>query len=276
LRPFARRAGIRLAPQAAMARAMWKAALRFGRHDVPVKLYAAVEDRGVHFRLLHAKDHVPVAQRMVDPASGDEVDPDQVRRGLEVEKGVFVWIREEEHDAVQPPAGRAIEVTRFVPRDAVDPAWYRRPYWLGPNESDADYFALVRALEQTDRCGVAAWTLRKKRYVGALTPSRGYLALVALAPAAEVVTGERLAKPDGPPIRKEERQLAEQLLAALDAPFDPAALRDPHRERVRALVEAKAEGRTLEAEPEPSLSAPKDLQRALRASLAAAKERRVA
>jgi DNA end-binding protein Ku len=97
-----------------------------------------------------------------------------------------------------------------------------------------------------------------------------------MAPAEEVVTSERLAPPEGAPIRKEERQLAEQLLAALDAPLDPAALRDPHRERVRELVAAKAEGRTLEVEREPERRAPADLQRALRASVAAAKEKRVA
>jgi DNA end-binding protein Ku len=259
-----------------MARAMWKAALRFGEHELPVKLYSAVEDRGVHFRLLHAKDHVPVTQRMVDPVSEEEVGSEQVRRGLEVEKGVFVLIADDELDAVQPAASRTIEVTRFVPRAAIDPGWYRRPYWLGPDGSDAEYVALARALEQSERHGVARWVMRKKRYVGALAGRGGYLALVAMAPAEEVVTSERLAPPEGAPIRKEERQLAEQLLAALDAPFDPAALRDPHRERVRELVAAKAEGRTLEVEREPERRAPADLQRALRASVAAAKEKRVA
>jgi DNA end-binding protein Ku len=259
-----------------MARAMWKAALCFGEHELPVKLYSAVEDHGVHFRLLHAKDRVPVTQRMVDPVTGEEVAPDQVRRGIEVERGAFVLLREEELEAVQPRAARAIEVTRFVPRSAIDPGWYRRPYWLGPDASDAAYFALARALAESERCGVARWVMRSKRYVGALAEHEGYLALVTMAPAEEVVTGERLAPPEGPPIRKEERQLAEQLLAALDAPFDPAALHDRYRERLRELIAAKAEGRTLEPEREPERRAPKDLQRALRASLAAAKEKRVA
>jgi DNA end-binding protein Ku len=259
-----------------MVRAMWKAELRFGGDALAVKLYAAVEERGVHFRLLHAKDRVPVTQRMVDPASGEEVPSDEVRRGLEVEPGVFVVLDPDELEGVQPAASRTIEVTRFVPLDAIDPGWYRRPYWLGPDGEDADYFALARALEESERIGVARWVMRSKRYVGALAGRDGYLALVALAPAEEVVTGERLAPPPGAPLRTEERKLADQLLAALDAPFDPAALRDPHRERVRELLAAKAEGRTLQPERAPERRAPKDLQRALRASLAAAKEKRVA
>lgn len=255
---------------------MWKAALRFGDEELPVKLYSAAVDRDVHFRLLHAKDEVPVTQRMVDPASDEEVAPDAVRRGIEVERGVFVVLDEKELDAAQPAASRAIEVARFVPRAAIDPGWYRRPYWLGPDGRDADYAALARALEESERCGVARWVLRKKRYVGALAGAGGYLALVTMAPAEEVVTGEELAPPEGAPIRKEERRLAEQLLAALDAPFDPAALRDTHRERLRELLAAKAEGRKLAPVREPERRVPKDLQRALRASVEAAKGKRVA
>ena len=255
---------------------MWKAALRFGEEELPVKLYSAAVDRDVHFRLLHAKDRVPVTQRMVDPASGEEVPGDAVRRGVEVDRGVFVLLDEEELDAAQPTASRAIEVKRFVPRAAIDPGWYRRPYWLGPDGRDAEYAALARALEESERSGIARWVLRKKRYIGALAGRDGYLALVTMAPAEEVVTGEQLAKPEGTPIRKEERRLAEQLLAALDGPFDPEILRDPHRERLHELLAAKAEGRALAPAREPERRAPKDLQRALRASVAAAKEKHVA
>jgi DNA end-binding protein Ku len=259
-----------------MPRAMWKAELRVDGFAMAVKLYAAVEEHSVQFRLLHAKDHEPVTQRMVDPASGEEVTPDQVRRGLELEAGVFVLLDADELDAVQPAASRAIEVTRFVPRAAIDPVWYRRPYWLGPEGRADDYFALARALEEGERCGVARWTMRKKRYAGALCERGGHLALVALASAAEVVTAGGLAAPEGAAIRTEERRLAEQLLAALDAPFDPTALRDTYRERVHELVTAKADGRTLVPVRERERRVPKDLQRALRASLAAAKGKRVA
>ena len=53
------------------ARAIWKAHIRFGAVDVPVKLYSAVQDRAVHFRLLDARRHEPVKQHMVDPETGE-------------------------------------------------------------------------------------------------------------------------------------------------------------------------------------------------------------
>lgn len=80
------------------ARAIWRGAIRFRNVDVPVRLYAAVQDRGVHFRLLHARDRTPVRQHMVNPSNGEEVPSDRVRRGLQVEPGVFVVLRKKERN----------------------------------------------------------------------------------------------------------------------------------------------------------------------------------
>src|SRR5215510_2653804 len=114
-------------------RAMWKASLELGKLRVPVKLYGGVEERKIHFRLLHAKDRVPVAQRMVDPRSDEEVPAEDIRRGIELEPGLFVVVAPEERESAQPEASRAIAVTRVVPRDAIDIAWFERPYFLGPD-----------------------------------------------------------------------------------------------------------------------------------------------
>jgi DNA end-binding protein Ku len=260
-----------------MARAMWKASLVLGeKATVPVKLYAAVEDRDVHFRLLHARDAVPVKQQMIDPRSGKEVPDDEIRRGLELDDGLFVMLTDEELAEAEPEASRNIEITRFVPVGAVDPGWYRRPYMLGPDGDEEQYFALVRALGETERIGIARWTMRKRSYVGALSLRGDYLALVALHDASDVVTAADLERPGGPAIAKGEQRLAEQLVSALDAPFEPESLHNEYREKVQALIEARAEGREFRM-PKEKVSAPRpDLEDALRESLKAAKERRVA
>jgi DNA end-binding protein Ku len=260
-----------------MARAMWKASLRAGNQELlPVKLYSAVEDRAIHFRLLHAKDHVPVTQRMVDPNTEEEVPDDEVQRGLEVEEGVFVILHPEELASAEPEASRDIEITRFVPREAVDPGWYRRPYMLGPDGQSEDYFALASALEETGRVGIARWVMRGTAYSGVLAPHEGRLALIAMKPAEEVVPISQLTQPGGPPLQKLERQLAEQLISALDASFDPKTLHDDYRERVRKFIAAKAKGKTVQFKEAAAPPATRDLSRALKESLQAAKERRIA
>jgi DNA end-binding protein Ku len=189
---------------------------------------------------------------------------------------VFVVLSAEELARETPKASRAIEVLRCVPRGAIDPAWWNRPYLLGPDGREDGYYALAQALEDAGRFGVARWVMRGKRYAGGLVPREGRLALVTLQPAEAVVAAEQLAKPESPPVRKGERELAEQLVAALDAPFEPAELRDEHRERLLELVAAKAAGKKPRLEPVAAKRPTDDLTRALRESLRAARERRVA
>jgi DNA end-binding protein Ku len=256
---------------------MWKAALRLSQVAVPVKPYAAAQDRGVHFRLLHAKDHVPVKQRMVDSKTGEEVASGDVRRALEVEKNVFVLLEPDDLAIEDPNPERIIEVTHVVPRDAIDLGWYARPYYLDPDGSSDDFFALAEALAASERSGVARWTMRGKSYFGALEARDGYLMLVTLHPADEVVPLRALERPAGSELSAGERKLAEQLVAALDSPFDPGALRDEYRERLLAFVESKAKGKKrFRVEEAPPPRAARDLSRALERSIKAAKAKTTA
>ena len=255
------------------ARAIWKATLDLGKVRLPVKLHAAVEDRGIHFRLLHAADRVPVRQQLVDPRSDREVPSAKVRRGLELEEGRFVLLRAQELEAARPKPSREIEITRFVPRSAVDVAWYKRPYFLSPDGSAPDCAALVEALRASDRYGIARWVMRGDRYFGALAWRDDQLQLVALHDAAEVVSARDLARPVAAAASAQERKLAEQLIAMLDVPFDPADLRDEYRERVEKLIAAKRRGRRFAVKESLPRRSKGELDDALRRSIRAAKGR---
>ena len=259
-----------------MARAMWKASLRLGEVEVGVKLYAGAQDRGLHFRLLHAKDRVPVKQRMVDAKTGKEVSSDQVRRGFEVEKDVYVLLAPEDLQRPDPNPEKVIEVDHFVPREAVDLAWYARPYYLDPDGSAPDFFALADALESSDRVGLARWTMRGQGYFGALAAKEGYLKLITLHSPEEVVPIARFEKPEGAELSAGERKLAEQLISTLDAPFDPSVLRDEYRARVLSLIEQKAQGKKFVVKEAPRPRPVSDLSHALERSIKALKERKVA
>jgi DNA end-binding protein Ku len=255
-------------------RAMWKASLELGKLGIPVKLYGAIEERKVHFRLLHAKDRVPVVQRMVDPRTNEEVPADEIRRGIELEPGVFVVVEPDEHDAAQPEPSRSIEVTRVIPRDALDIAWFERPYYLGPDGSSTDYFALATVLAESDQVGIARWVMRGKQYFGALAAHGRHLTLIAMRAAEEVVTPDALAHPAGPAISASERKLGEQLVAALEGSFDPGELHDEYRERVEKLIAAKRRGRRFAVKEAAPPRARGELGDVLRRSLVAARKER--
>lgn len=251
--------------------------MKLGDVEVPVRLYTAVEDRGVHFRLLHATDHVPVVQRMVHPETGEEVPRERTRRGVEMEDGRFVVLDDDELAALDPPPDRAIEMLAFVEPERIAAPWYDRPYWVGPDGADGDYAALVLALTKRGRLGIARWTMRKRRYVGALRAQGPWLMLFTLHHLGEVVSRDAIGPAPKVEIDEREAQLAEQLLSVLAVDeLDLSQYRDEHRERVMALIEAKARGE------KPTLAAParkpaaRSLEEALRESVEAAQGRRVA
>lgn len=253
------------------ARAMWKGSLALGKLRLPVKLYAGVQDRKVHFHLLHDKDHVRVEQRMVDPGNDDAVESADARKALETEPGTFVVVEQDELASLEPEATRDIEVTRFVPVGGIHHQWYERPYWLGPDGDQEGYFALVAALQKEGREGVARWVMRKRPYVGALRVEDDRLMLIALRHADEVVLPQDLAAPGGKALDAKELGLARQLVDALADHFDPAAYHDTYRKAVEELVEAKAKGKKPKLHRPATKKAPESLEKALAASLARAR-----
>jgi DNA end-binding protein Ku len=258
-----------LSQESAMAmRATWKGEIQLGRRTLGVKLYAAVEDAHVHFHLLHASDRVRVEQHLVDPDSGKIVESDQVRRGYALGGGKFVILSEEELRSLRPEASRAIEVLRFVPLAALAPAWFERPYFLGPDGSAAEYRAFARALAKAEQQVVVHWVMRNRSYTGALRASGEQLQLFALRDRDEVIEAPKVELPAARAPSDKELALAEQLVAALESEFDPSEFHSDYQARVRELVESKAAGKHLRlVKPHERKRSAGSLEQVLRASL---------
>lgn len=258
-----------------MARAIWKAHLRFGGVDVPVKLYSAVQDRSVHFRLLDAKRHEPVKQHMIDPDTGKVVDSADIRRAFESEEGELVILDEKALEEVTPKESRDIEITRFVKPGQISHQLYDRPYYLGPDEDgDGAYFALAEALKKRGVEGFAQWVMRNKEYVGALRVEGDHLMLITLRHIDEVVPASALPAPSGRALEAREVAMARQLVESMEDEFDIAAYHDEYRERVMELVEAKAAGKVVKFPRAPKKKTDESLADVLERSVAAASRER--
>jgi DNA end-binding protein Ku len=259
-----------------MARAIWKGTLELGKHELDVKLYSAIEDRTVHFHLLHKKDQAPVEQHIVRKDTGKDVPKDDVRKAFALDKSTAVILQPEDLEELVPEESRAINVCRFVPRTAVSDQWYERPYYLGPDADNADYFAFAAALERKDVIGIVQFVMRKKRYVGALYALDGYLMVSTLRRADQVLSfsGVEPAKTVAP--QASELKLAEQFVSSIEAKFDPELWRNEYRERLCKMIDAKAKGHKLEPARKKKRAAPASLADALKASIAATKEKKVA
>ena len=254
-------------------RAIWKGIIRLGESFIPVKLYAAVEEKGVHFRLLHEKDKTPVHQEMVHPETNDIVPAEAIRHGYETEDGRIVILTEQELQGLEPEPSRHIEILRFLPDSAIDHRWYERPYFLGPDGDEEAYFALIEALDDTGAEALSRWVMRNKEYFGVLRLREGYPLLVTLRYAEEVVDLSELKIPVGREIDQRELAMAEQLVSAMAGTFDPSQYRDEFRQRVMDLIAAKAGGKIIALRPAAAQKTTQDLKKALEASLMVVKER---
>ena len=254
-----------------VSRAIWKGVVRLEGEDVPVKLYSGVEDRSIHFRLLHQEDRVPVEQEMVTADTGEPVEYSEAIRAYPTEEGEFVILHPDELEALEPEDSRDIEVERFIPSDALDHPWYDRPYYLGPDGDVEAYFALAEALRRSGRTGIVEWVMRKRRYRGAIRPEMGYLMLFTLHSEDEIVSVEALEAPAGRDLSKNELKMARQLVDAMTEPFDAEDYENEHRARVMELIEAKEAGEVVEFRKPRERKKEEDLSAALEASLKSAR-----
>lgn len=224
------------------ARAIWKGNLKIGSAKVPVKLYSAVTDKTVRFHILDDRSRMRIKQHMIDPESGAEVAAEEIQKGYELEPGKFVILTKEELKSLEPEASRDIEIAEFVQPAQISQQWYERPYYLGPDGNQKDYFALAEGLKNREVEGVAHWVMRNKAYSGALRAEGDYLMLVTLRNAAEVISARELTKPSGPAPTAKELNMAKHLVSLMQGEFNPAEFKDEYRERVMEFIERKAKG----------------------------------
>jgi DNA end-binding protein Ku len=263
-------------------RTTWNGSLSFGLVSIPVGLAPATKPAArqsdVSFRLLHRECSTPIKQKRWCPTHDREVSQDEIVRGFEVAKGQFVIVEDADLEAIERhDDSRAIEITRFVPGGSVDPIFFDRTYFLVPASGPAQrrpYVLLLEALRQTETVALGRFVRAGRESLCLVRPKDDALALETLFVAEDVYSqaeiSEAVAESD---VKDSELDLARQVIESLAGDFEPSELHSEYRRDLRALLEAKLRGEEI-AVPEPVAEAPViDLMEALKASVAAAKQR---
>jgi DNA end-binding protein Ku len=255
-----------------MARSIWSGAISFGLVSVPVKMFTATESKELKFHFLDRRDMAPIGYDKINKDTGEHVDPENIIRGFEFEKGRFVELTEEDIDRLDIELTHAIDICDFVSIDEIDPLYFRKGYYLLPdNGAERPYRLLVKALEDTGRVAIAKIVIRNKQHLSCVRPVDGTLVLETMYYADEVRQPEEAPKPQ---VRQAEVEMAKTLIENLAAKWDPKKYHDRYRNELLDLLEKKAEGEPL---PEPSHDTGGevvDLMEALRQSVQATKRRR--
>jgi DNA end-binding protein Ku len=264
-----------------MARAIWTGSLAFGLVNVPVGLYSATEDRTVHFNQFQAGTSDRIRYRRVNERTGREVDLADIVRGHEVAKDDFVLVSDDELEAVEPGRSRTIEITDFVDLAEIDPIYFQKAYYLGPQgESAARPYALLhRAMSDIGRAAIATFVLHGKQYLVAIRAAGDVLTLETMYFADEVRDPHDVigGLPADESIEPRELTIARQLIESMTANWDPSGYDDTYRELVEDLIQRKRRGDEIITEgappEEPNVT---DLMDALRRSAEQMRARRPA
>lgn len=259
-----------------MPRPTWTGVVSFGLVSVPVKAYTATRDKDIRFHRIERGSGARIRQQNLSSATGEPVADEDIVMGYELLPGKHVTFEKDEVAALRPDSTKAIEVLDFVDLDEVDPVYFDKTYWLGPDGDAArePYDLLLEAMEERGRVAIGHVVMRNKGRLAAIRPMGGLLAMSTMRYADEVVAREDI--PELPDERTEAQQraidLALQVVDTMTAEWDPDKYPNTYIEELKEAIAARADGLVPEpASTEESPTAVIDLMAALRESVEAAK-----
>ena len=212
--------------------------ISFGLVSIPVKLYSAAQSSSaISFNLLHAACGGRLKQQYICPREDNMVvERDQMVKGYEFAKDRYVTFTPEELKSLEEKASSQIEISEFVPSDKIDPVYFDKPYYLGPEKgADRAYRLLAEAMRHTGRTALARYSARGKQYLVQIRPlpEGSGLVMQQLLYADEVRPFSEVPLEAGE-VKEPELKLAEQIIQQISTEkFEPEKYKDDVRARVQ-------------------------------------------
>jgi DNA end-binding protein Ku len=248
---------------------MWKGSISFGLVHIPIKLFAATEEKDVKLRYLHEKCHSPVEYHKFCPVCDKEIGANEIVKGYEHEPGKFVILEKAELDELVGKQNKTIEIVDFVKLEEIDPIYFNRSYYIGPSENGQKAYGLLKqAMQDSGKIGIAKINLRSKEHLAVVRVYKRGLVLETIYWPDEVRNAEMV--PDLPAnveLDKKELEIAVQLIEQLTTPFEPEKFKDDYRTALMELIHSKVlneEFKVAKAAPQANII---NLMEALQASI---------
>lgn len=256
-------------------RANWKGHLTFGEVTCPVALYtAASSSERISFNVLNRKTGNRVRREFVDSETGKTVEHDDQVKGYETGNGRYVVLEPEEIAAAIPDSDKTLAINAFIPCDEIDDVYFDKPYYLAPQQSGEEAFALLRdGMKEAKVAAIASTVLFRRLRTVLVRPHGDGLIGTTLNFDYEVRSAEE-AFDDMPDIKidKEMLDLAAHIIGTKKGSYDSFKFDDRYEEALADLVKAKIEGKPFKKVKPVKASKPSNLLQALRDSAGASKK----
>jgi DNA end-binding protein Ku len=252
---------------------MWRGAISFGLVSIPVRVYTATEEKTLRFNQLHDKDHGRIKYKRVCSKDGEEVPYDEIVKGYEYEKDRYVILDDEDFEAVPVESTRTIDIAQFVDQAEIDPIYYKKTYYLGPEEAGVKAYQLLsEALRDGEKVGIAKVSFRDKEHLAAVRLMDGVLVLDTMFWPDEIREADFPELEKTQKVSDKELQMAKSLIENLTEGWKPDAYADEYREALLEIVEKKVAGEEVEVIEAPEPTKVVDLMEALKQSVESTKK----
>jgi DNA end-binding protein Ku len=248
---------------------IWKGAISFGLVNIPVRMYAATENKDISMRMIHNVCGGPISYTRTCKNCEVPVENEDIVRGYEYQQGRFVLFEKDELEQIGGERTRAIEIQDFVDLNDIDPVYFQKTYYLGPGDTGVNaYNLLYKALKNTGKIGIANVALRSKSSLAAIRLVDDCIAMETIFFPDEIRPASAVPNlTQNADVSEKELQMAEMLIGQLSTDFDPQKYEDEYRKRVLEAIEKKVTGEEITVTPEAPATNVIDLMAALQASL---------
>jgi DNA end-binding protein Ku len=255
-------------------RAIWTGTISFGLVSIPVRMYSAIQEHKVHFHYLHRKDDSPIGYAKYCKTEDKPFPDDEIGKAFEISKGKYVYVEDEDLEAAQVEGYHTMELTDFVNEEEIDPIYFEKTYYLGPQDGGEKVYALLaKAMADSGLSGLGKYVMRDREHLGCLRVRDGLLTLEKMFFADEIRPAKGI-KPARATVSKQELEMAEQLIDRFTGKFRPEKYKDTYTDELKKAIKAKQRGKEVREAPEVEEEAETvDLMEALRQSMKASKRR---
>ena len=132
----------------------------------------------LHFHLIHEPDGGRIGYQKICKKEEKPVPDDEIVKAFEIKKDKLVVLTDEDFEAVKTEGVKTIEISDFVPYEEIDPIYFDRTYFLGPQDGGEKVYALLReAMEQTGLAAIGKYVMRERQHLGCLRVRDGVITL---------------------------------------------------------------------------------------------------
>lgn len=224
-------------------RAIWSGSISFGLINIPVRLYSAVEESSLNMDMLDKHDHANIKFKRVNENTGKEVTFANIVKGYKVDD-TYVILDEKDFEAADAEKTKTIDILNFTEEKEIDSIYYEQPYYLEPDKSGSNAYALLRdALQASKKVAVTSFVLRNKEGLAILKPYKNVIVLNRIRWEQEIRDTSELKLPPVSNTKQKEVDMANKLVDQLTEKFDISKYKDEYTEKLLKIIHDKAKGK---------------------------------